>query len=174
MPPNGRAAERRAPGAYARRVGERRFSREAQGEVGGSRVPFLFVAFLGQTNKKRPRVQGRGHPQLAVEIACKARDTIQDLDARVRGHDRKTKAAFRRLLVIHYLDLRFRGDDNQQGVRPSTSSGRTAEGITLGNSTLPRSRDHSRCSARQRCAWSWRYRCAGFRCGRDNRESRHR
>jgi hypothetical protein len=32
-------------------------------------------------------VQGRSHPQLAVEIARKARDTIQGLDSRFRGKD---------------------------------------------------------------------------------------
>ena len=39
-------------------------------------VPFLFVAFLWASKEKRPRVQGRSHPQLAVEIARLARDTI--------------------------------------------------------------------------------------------------
>jgi hypothetical protein len=54
------------------------------------------VSFFARAKKEtRPRC---GEPQLVVEIARKARDTIQSLDARLRGHDNKHS---------------FRGNDNQ-------------------------------------------------------------
>ena len=80
------------------------------------------VSFFARAKKEtRPRC---GEPQLAVEIAREARDTIQNLDSRLRGNDNnvagaeppaisfsKSKAAFRRLLFIHVLDVRIRGHD---------------------------------------------------------------
>jgi len=57
-----------APGVHAPgELGERRFRREAQEAVGGSGVSFLLVTFLWTSKEKSPRVQGRSHPQLAVE-----------------------------------------------------------------------------------------------------------
>ena len=60
MPPNGRAADRRAPGACWKcapgELGERRGGREAEEEVGGSGVPFLLVAFLWASKEKRRAV----------------------------------------------------------------------------------------------------------------------
>ncbi len=88
MPPNGRAADRRAPGACARRV-------EASADSGEKRrgfsrhpgCPFFWSLFFGQA--KKSDLPWVSHPQVAVEITCKARDTIQSLDARLRGHDNK-------------------------------------------------------------------------------------
>jgi hypothetical protein len=46
------------------------------------------VSFFARAKKEtRPRC---GEPQLGFEIARKARDTIQNLDARLRGHDKKS------------------------------------------------------------------------------------
>jgi hypothetical protein len=47
------------------------------GEAGADQgVCFLLVPFLCTSKEKEPRVQGRSHPPLAVEIARKARDTF--------------------------------------------------------------------------------------------------
>ena len=51
------------------------------------RVSFSLVPFSWTSKRKEPRVQGRSHPQLAFEIARKARDNIQNLDSRLRGND---------------------------------------------------------------------------------------
>ena len=51
-------------------------------------------------------------PQVAVEIAREARDTIQDLDARIRGHD--NKGGFR-------ADDGSRGSATQQYTRPQSA-----------------------------------------------------
>jgi hypothetical protein len=48
-------------------------------------VSFLLVTFLWTSKEKSPAV-GR-HPQVAFEIARKARDTIQTLDSRLRVDD---------------------------------------------------------------------------------------
>ena len=106
--PQGRARDRaRRPPGQGCPVGRPPCPRrEAQGEVAPSGACFLWFLSLHEQRKK-PRVQGRSHPQLAFQ---------------------SQKPPVRRLLIIHTLDPRFRGDDNLQGVHPSTSSGRTAEG----------------------------------------------
>jgi hypothetical protein len=47
---------------------------EDQGAIWGG---FLLVPFLCPYKEKEPRVQGRSHPQVAVEFARKARDTFK-------------------------------------------------------------------------------------------------
>ena len=77
---------RRAPGRARSARGIRR--------LGGV---FSLVSFLaGGKKDTRPRC---GEPQLGFEIARKARDTIQDLDSRFRGNDRKPKAAHQAAFV---------------------------------------------------------------------------
>jgi len=47
--------------------------------------PFFWSLFFGQA--KKSDLPWVSHPQVAIEIARKARDTIQDLDPRFRGDD---------------------------------------------------------------------------------------
>ena len=57
MPPNGRAADRCAPGACATgELGERRFSREAQEGIGGSGVSFSLLTFSWTSKRKSAAV----------------------------------------------------------------------------------------------------------------------
>jgi len=72
-PPNGCAADRRTPGT-------KEFSR-APGCL------FFWQLFFGQA--KKSYLPWVSHPQVAVEIARQARDNIQSLDARLRGHGNK-------------------------------------------------------------------------------------
>jgi hypothetical protein len=60
------------------------------------RAFFWFLFFARAKKRNLPWVS---HPQVAVEIARKARDTIQDLDSRFRGNDRKPKAAHQAAFV---------------------------------------------------------------------------
>jgi hypothetical protein len=52
MPPNGRAADRRARVHAPGELVERRFSQEAQEAVGGSGASFLLVTFLWTSKEK--------------------------------------------------------------------------------------------------------------------------
>jgi hypothetical protein len=47
--------------------------------------PFFWSLFFGQA--KKSDLPWVSHPQVVVEIARKARDTIQGLDSRFRGND---------------------------------------------------------------------------------------
>jgi hypothetical protein len=50
-------------------------------------VCFFWLLFFAQA--KKSNLPWVSHPQVAFELARKTRDTIQDLDARLRGHDNK-------------------------------------------------------------------------------------
>ena len=58
MPPNGRAADRRARVHAPGELGERRFRREAQEGVGGSGAFFLWFLSLHEQRKKPARGAG--------------------------------------------------------------------------------------------------------------------
>ena len=86
------------------------------------RAAFSFVAFFWPNKRKPPRVQGRSHPQIAFEIARKARDTFKNLDSRLRGNDGIKNSAIhpssypspaRGEGITPYLDPRLRRDDTQ-------------------------------------------------------------
>ncbi len=95
----------------ARRVGERPVGRgtEGTGEAGvRSGVSFLLVTFLWTSKEESPRVQGRSHPQLAFEIARKARETFKTWISAFAEMTAKIRAVFAGMTAT-FLS-RFRGD----------------------------------------------------------------
>ena len=106
MPPNGRAVDRRTPGT--------------KGEVARSGVPFHLVAFLWASKEKRPRVQGRSHPQLAF-YHRRSRHNIKEkppkggfclfpspLPSPARGEGENLPGLLRQVLQCRQLDLTLR------------------------------------------------------------------
>src|SRR3989344_3184514 len=69
----GRSRQKNAP-RYRRRLAHGTCQTFTEGR--GTTAAFSFVAFFWPNKRKPPRVQGRSHPQLAVEIARKARETL--------------------------------------------------------------------------------------------------
>ena len=79
-----------APGELAgARWGEERREPAKPARAPG-RAFFWFLFFARAKKRNLPWVS---HPQVAVEIARKARDTIYCLDARLRGHDNDVAGA---------------------------------------------------------------------------------
>jgi hypothetical protein len=75
MPPNGRAADRRAPGAYARRVrrapGRREARREPRVFCAAKRPGRVsFVDFFARTKKSTPGCRGGSHPRFFIVFAA--------------------------------------------------------------------------------------------------------
>jgi hypothetical protein len=136
MPPNGRAADRRAPGACARRVrrapiparsavGSRcQWQRErahrdvrpglsrgaggVAGKVAPSGGPFFWSLFFGQTKKSDPGCRGRSHPHIAFH-------------RRRRRHKRSSGGLRQKTPNPPYINIDLRGPATHQYTRPQAA-----------------------------------------------------